>query len=562
MGLATDCPRNHFDIFGLLAIQTLRTAYRAAFINFDYPLEYMVYAHAAPDPKSLYNQIEEISYRITGTTNLVVAYDNDVRYPFWWYLRRYPNKIDFDTTPTRDVRQAIVIAANSSKLSQLSPVVQENYTQVPGMRLWWQNQDYWSLKWDNIEHERRIDLTTEYATSGKEIPPMNIWDYAKYAWPHIKPFFTDRAVQSAVWQIWFNRDFTEWGILRNNPAAYTLADWGVADRMTTYYRKDLTNQLWPLGAEAQELITPEDPYEDATVSVVADKVIGMPGTEPGNFLYPRQVAIAPDGSLYIADAINHRIQHLSQDGDVLKTWGTFANLLAGETAPGGTFNEPWGVAVAPDGSVYVADTWNFRIQKFTSDGTFITMWSTYDEGEGEIGFYGPRGLAVDSDGHVFVADTGNKAIIVFDSEGNFISHIGSPGLGFGQLDEPVGVAVDKSGYVYVTDTWNQRVQIFIPDPTGEYYLPYKEWPVYGWYGQSLENKPFIALGEQGEIFVTDPEMCRIIQFTAMGDLLQVMDGCITGAFKIPSGIVADAYGGIWISDAANGTLLHIPVQYP
>jgi DNA-binding beta-propeller fold protein YncE len=320
--------------------------------------------------------------------------------------------------------------------------------------------------------------------------------------------------------------------------------------------------LWPYGAEAQPLPDPVDPYEVLTVPAAQDLILGLPGPDLGYFQYPRQIAVAPDGTLYIADSLNHRIQHITPDGGVIHVWGTFANLLAGDEAPGGTFNEPWGVAVGPDGSVYVADTWNFRIQKFTPDGTFLSMWSTYTLGGLETGFYGPRGLAVDNQGRVYVADTGNKIIIVFDQDGNTITHIGEPGLGSGQLDEPVAVAVDEAGLVYVTDTWNQRVQVFMPDQDGIYYTAVAEWPVFGWYGQSLENKPFIAIGLDGSVFVTDPEQCRVIQFSQAGDTLHVWDGCSTGAFQIPSGIVSDGMGGLWVSDAANGALSHFLPVFP
>ncbi len=71
-------------------------------------------------------------------------------------------------------------------------------------------------------------------------------------------------------------------------------------------------------------------------------------------------------------------------------------------------------------------------------------------------------------------------------------------LGF--LDEPVGVAVDKDGKVYVVDTWNQRVQVFAADPTIEDRLVFRAmmgFEVVGWYGQSLENKPYIDVSPDG-----------------------------------------------------------------
>ena len=110
----------------------------------------MVYAHAAPDPEKLFNQIEELSLRIYGNTDLVVAYDNDVRYPFWWYMRRYPNRMDFDVNPTSAERNAVVIGVGDGTYSKLVPVVKDNYYEYIGMRLWWPNMDYWSLKWDNM----------------------------------------------------------------------------------------------------------------------------------------------------------------------------------------------------------------------------------------------------------------------------------------------------------------------------------------------------------------------------------------------------------------------------
>ncbi|HEX7621503.1 MAG TPA: glycosyltransferase family 39 protein [Anaerolineales bacterium] len=558
-------------LFALLAVQTGRDAYRAAYINYDFATEYLVYAHGAPDPKALFGQIEELSIRTTGTTNMVVAYDNQVRYPYWWYMRRYTNKIDFDVNPTVDARRALVIAVGDENLAKITPVVRQDYFEFTGMRLWWPNMDYWSLKWSGIDSERTAALQKEYAGTDKVISPMTVLEYLKFAWQHIKPLFVDSQgtqpvitaaqVRSAVLQIWFNDDFTQWGTLKNS-TAYSLTDWGVSSRMHYYIRKDIAAQLWPYGAPAQPVVTPVDPYAAITATASPDLVFGSAGSEAGQFQSPRAIALASDGSLYVADSMNNRIQHLGSDGKVLQVWGTFADISKGQ-APGGTFNEPWGIAVASDGSVYVADTWNYRIQKFTSDGKFVTMWGFFGQAsDSPEAFYGPRGLAVDAQGRIYVADTGNKRIVIFGPNGDYLTQFGTPGLGLGQLDEPVAVALDASGKVYVTDTWNQRVQIFAPDSAGLVYTPFAEWPVDGWYGQSVENKPFIAVGATGNVTITDPELCRLITFSPNGQPIRMMDGCSAGTLLLPSGITYDASGGLWVTNAGNGTVVHFKAENP
>ncbi len=488
----------------------------------------------------------------------MVAYDNMMRYPYWWYMRRFPNRIDFDVNPTSSIRNAVVVATGDENLAKVMPIVQENYTSHSGMRLWWPNMDYWSLKWDSILAERNSAYLQKNPNTTP--PPMSALEYLQYAWPHIKPFFTDPKVFNAIWQIWFNRDYTAWGMLQHNPLAYSVQDWSVSNRMHYFIRKDIGNLLWPLGAPAQSLQPSTDPYAAITVSVTADKTIGSNGSAPGQFASPRQIALAPDGSLYVADSLNARIQHLSPDGKVLDVWGSFADVSKG-AAPGGTFNEPWGVAVGPDGSVYVADTWNYRIQKFTAQGQFVSMWGS-GPNVGPEQFYGPRGIAVDGQGRVFVADTGNKRIVIYDGNGKYLGEFGSGGMGPGQLDEPVDLAIGSNGLVYVTDTWNQRVQVFQSQGSGLSYVSVAEWPVEGWYGNSLENKPFITVDAQGNVSVTDPEQCRVIEFSSSGKAEKVWEGCGQGAFGQPSGIASDGSGGLWVSDAQTGRLVHFVAKLP
>ena len=170
---------------------------------------------------------------------------------------------------------------------------------------------------------------------------------------------------------------------------------------------------------------------------------------------------------------------------------------------------PWD----PDGSVYVADTWNHRIQKFTSSGKFVTMWGFSGQAEKPDAFWGPRAVTVDANGRVYVVDTGNKRVVIFDSDGNYLTQFGTTGFDAGQFDEPVGIDVDQAGRVYVADTWNQRIQVFEPDEAGLLFTPIAKWDMSAWYGQSLDNKPYLAVDNLGHVFVTDPDGYRVIEFT-------------------------------------------------
>ena len=115
------------------------------------------------------------------------------------------------------------------------------------------------------------------------------------------------------------------------------------------------------------------------------------------------------------------------------------------------------------GNVYVADTNNNRIQKFTSNGTFTTALGSRGSGNGQ--FFSPRGVAVDSGGNVYVVDSGNSRIQQFTSNGTFTTAFGTRGSLNGQFVAPNGVAVDSGGDVYVADTNNNRVQVFTPNAT-------------------------------------------------------------------------------------------------
>jgi DNA-binding beta-propeller fold protein YncE len=240
----------------------------------------------------------------------------------------------------------------------------------------------------------------------------------------------------------------------------------------------------------------------------------------------------------------------------LQTWGSYADIAQGE-APGGTFNEPWGIALGPDGSVYVADVWNHRIQKFTAKGEFVTMWGFFGQAETPEAFWGPRDVAVDDQGRVFVTDTGNKRVVVFDANGNYITQFGQTGMALGDFDEPVGIALGPEGNIYIADTWNQRIQVFTETDT-DVFAAQNTWDVNAWYGQSQDNKPYLAVDQQGNVFATDPEGYRVLEFTSQGEAVRFWGdfGTQLNRFGLAGAVAVDGEGGVWVTDTGNSRLMH------
>ncbi len=522
--LAKNWPRGEIFRLALIvlasggALLTARTAFQAAYINYDQANEFLVYAHSAVGVKDVLARIDDLSRRTTDGMALQFGYDDDTSWPMTWYTRNYYNHRYYGNQPGKDLRELPAIIVGDNNFGKIEPVVGQAFYKFEYIRMVWPNQDYYNLTLQRI------------------------WDSIR-----------NPQMRAALFQIWLNRDFTQYGDALGR--SISLEQWSPADRMRLYIRKDVAAQLWDYasGPVSAEVIA--DPYEGGDVVFNADQIVGMPGSAPGQFQGPRGIAVAPDSSLYVADADNNRIQHFSPQGELINSWGTFADATAGD-APGGTFSQPWGVAVGPDGSVYVADTWNHRIQKFSPEGDFQTMWGYFGQAEAPDAFWGPRDVAVDSRGRIFVTDTGNKRIVVFNSDGQFVTQFGEFGLEPGNFDEPVGVDVDSNGRVYVADTWNQRIQVFA-ESNGEFFVD-RVWDIAAWYGQSLDNKPYINVDANGHIFITDPEGARVIEFDETGQFIRYWGSAGAGPtnFGLAAGVAVDGAGGVWVSDAGNQRLMH------
>ncbi|MQC26921.1 MAG: TIGR03663 family protein [Chloroflexi bacterium] len=529
-----------------MALLTIRTSMRAAFINYDDATEYLVYAHMARGPKEIMEQVDELSQRINDGNTMVVAYDNETSYPFWWYLRNYPNQRYYGETPSRDLRDAPIIIVGDANYSKIEPIVGNGYNMFEYIRIWWPNQDYFDFQKSSVSYDYSVQ-------TGQPAETMNTINYLPRALARVWGYLDTGAERAAVYNIWMDRDFSDYFAARGQ--SFDMTNWNPSRTMRLYVRKDVVAQIWEYGVEPAAGVEIADPYEDKGIELPAALSLGEAGSGPLQFNAPRGLALAPDGSLYVADAFNHRIQHIAADGTLIRSWGS-QSATGGESPEPGSFNEPWGVAVSPDGEfVYVADTWNHRIQKFTSGGRYLTSWGVFAQGSDPYSMYGPRDVAVDADGNVLVTDTGNKRITVYDANGEYINQYGVFGFDLGSFDEPVGIAVDlANNRLYVADTWNQRVQVIAY--SDGVFEAVDAWDISGWFGQSLENKPYLAVGGD-RLYISDPEAGRVLVYNFNGELQYFWGGFDQTAvlLGITQGIAADADGNVWVSDSQNNRVL-------
>ncbi len=509
-------------LLGLLALATVATSYRFAFINYDYATEPMVYAHATPDIKLAMAQIEEISRKTVGDYAIKVAYDDDSTWPLEWYLRDYPKKAYFGASPSREAVDAPVVLVGDKNLAKVKPYLGDRYYEFNYRLIWWPRETYKGL---SLERLRQV--------------------------------LGDPGQRGLIWDVIIHRRYTT-----------PTSQWDPVHRFSLFVRKDVAAQVWDWGAPAtgDAVAEVKEPYVSRQVTAILQiGTVGVPGRAPGQFSYPRAVAVDAQGRIYVADSGNNRVQVFNPDGSFLRQFGSTCKLDTREGCTGdgrGQFNEPWGIAVDGEGNVYVADTWNHRVQKFDKDGNFIAMWGVFESTAGELGkpfaFYGPRQMLVDREDRLYVMDTGNKRVQVFNSDGSFFTQFGGSGVVDGRFDEPTGIAQDGAGAWYIADTWNRRIQKFSP---AQEYLA--QWPIFGWAGNSVVNKPQLAADRQRNIiYATDPENYRVLAFGPDGSPRFAFGqyGNDAQSFTLPVGIAVGPDGRIYVADSDAHRVMIFPAQ--
>lgn len=281
------------------------------------------------------------------------------------------------------------------------------------------------------------------------------------------------------------------------------------------------------------------------------------GAAQGQFNRPRGVAVAPDGSIYVVDSRNSRVQKFAPSGEFLLAFGSDGSgpgqLARFATSGGGGAN---GIAIDDNGDVYVADTWNHRIQVYSADGTYLRGWgSFYDAGDdpalaatnGGL-FYGPRGLAFHN-GELYVSDTGNERIQVFTPDGTFVRMWGSAGSEDVNLLEPVGIAVGEDGTVFVADSHNARIARF--DSEGN---PLDPWAVAEWTGLTF-FEPYLAVGPDGSVYATTSTAGSISTFGPDG----------TPGLLLGQGLLGQPFGialsgsALLVTDGTMNAVITVPI---
>lgn len=296
---------------------------------------------------------------------------------------------------------------------------------------------------------------------------------------------------------------------------------------------------------------------------------GQAGKAPGQFALPDGIGVDNAGNVWVADSQNNRIQRFDLKGEVLP-FPAFAKR--GWSQEPGRFKLPYDVDADALGNLFVADTQNHRIQKFSPDGRFIRKWGrnggdgTAGVGPGEMDQ--PRGLVVDPFGNVWVADHENARVLKFTGDGKLLLTLGanggdgSYGDGVGEFNSPRGLCTDPAGTIYVADDVNHRI-VKLANDDGRVLATFGKpgGPVSGFGTGPGEFKlPYgCAVDDRGHLWVADTNNNRTVELTTDGLWIRnwgVNGGDGTGGegpgeFEEPYNAGSDCAGNVYVSDEDN-----------
>jgi sugar lactone lactonase YvrE len=272
--------------------------------------------------------------------------------------------------------------------------------------------------------------------------------------------------------------------------------------------------------------------EEYIVTTLAGGVAGYcDGVGPGvRFNNPMGLCIDQDGTLFIADHFNHCVRGMTRDGDVLTVAGSLNNGWRDGVGQDARFKGPLCTAVGPEGEIFISDHLNACIRVMTRGGEVRTLAGSgmqrQQDGLGRAAqFEGPKGIAVDATGRVYVADGVTIRTITPDGRVTTLAG-GIRGFRDGRGTQamfgwPYALALDAEGNCYVTDAANHAIRRVTPD--GEVTT------VYGGGEMRQMNFPSgIALDATGVIYVSDTNNHRVLRLDPTPDRLGVTASTVCG----------------------------------
>ncbi len=306
------------------------------------------------------------------------------------------------------------------------------------------------------------------------------------------------------------------------------------------------------------------------VSTVAG--IGIAGAIDGistaaSFNVPSGVAVDALGNLYVADRNNHKIRKITPLGVVSTLAGSGVVGAIDGVGTAASFNDPIGVAVDATGNVYVVDRGNHKIRKISTSGLVSTFAGSgvigASDGIGsEASFNLPFGITIDLVGNLFVADTFNNKIRKITSNGL----VSTFAIG---ITYPRSVAVDAQGMVYVTDASNIIKKVSGAGVVSSFAGNGVAGAIDGVGTAASFNVPIgVAVDALGNLYVADRNNHKIRKITPLGVVSTLAGSGVAGAidgvgtaasFNQPSGVAVDTSGNLYVADMLNHKIRKITV---
>ncbi len=267
---------------------------------------------------------------------------------------------------------------------------------------------------------------------------------------------------------------------------------------------------------------------------------GTPGAGERKLHFPTGLTIDGEDNLFVADTYNHRIQKLAKDGTVSTVLGTGTS----GAGPGELFF-PRAVALDGGGNLYVADAYHHRVQRISKSGDVATVLGGQGQGSSAAHLSYPRGVAVDAFGDVYVGDTYNNRLQRVQN-GGIVTTL------FDKFSFPHGVAIGVERSIYVADMLNQRIMQLAGGQPPSVLLG---GPEAGSGPRSLRNPGGVAADRFGSIYVVDTNNNRVQMLLPSGFVWTVAgtggQGPAASQLDSPYAAAVDSTGNLYIADTNN-----------